>query len=298
VINLTSPSQPPHSSLPTRPKGKTALVGSLGLLSITSATLTGCSTRAAGHAAAPTPAATVAAPAASPTPAPGVSGYMPLEPSASPAPGPSPTPAPVTVTYTSQRLEYAVTDVGPADITYGTDSISDSPPGGLGSLGTGTVIPWCGSLPYGPNANALYYVVTAQLDGSGDITCAVSLACPGGRRVGWISWPGLRRPAGRGVDRVPGCGVRRCGARTSRRRFPAGRSVAVRGRSVLWPCAVCGRGRPDRARPARLMGSTAPGLPRHRVDGLVVVIVNGSGCCRRLSWGLDDLVTEPGWNVQ
>ena len=94
MINLTSPSQPPHSSLPTRPKGKTALVGSLGLLSITSATLTGCSTRAAGHAAAPTSAATVAAPAASPTPAPGVSGYMPLEPSASPAPGPSPTPAP------------------------------------------------------------------------------------------------------------------------------------------------------------------------------------------------------------
>ena len=67
MINLTSPSQPPHSSLPTRPKGKTALVGSLGLLSITSATLTGCSTRAAGHAAAPTSAATVAAPAASPT---------------------------------------------------------------------------------------------------------------------------------------------------------------------------------------------------------------------------------------
>lgn len=97
-------------------------------------------------------------------------------PSASPTPKLSPTPAPVTVTYTSQRLEYAVTGVGPADITYGTDSINDSPPGGLGSLGTGTAIPWYGSLPYGPNANALYYVVTAQLYGSGDITCTVSLA--------------------------------------------------------------------------------------------------------------------------
>jgi hypothetical protein len=170
VIKLTSPSQPPHSSLPTRPKGWTAPVGSLGLLSIIAATLTGCSAKAA----AATPAATVAVPAASPTPAPGVCGYMPLEPSASPTLGPSLTPAPVTVTYTSQWLAYAVTSVGPADITYGTDSINDRPPGGLGSLGTGTAIPWYGSLPYGPNANALYYVVTAQLDGSGDITCA----CP------------------------------------------------------------------------------------------------------------------------
>jgi hypothetical protein len=68
VINLTSPSQPPHSGLPTRPKGWTAQVGSLGLLSITAATLTGCSTQATSRAAAAPRAATVAAPAASPTP--------------------------------------------------------------------------------------------------------------------------------------------------------------------------------------------------------------------------------------
>jgi hypothetical protein len=88
--------------------------------------------------------------------------------------GLNPPPPPVTVTYTSQYLVYAVTGTGPADITYGTDSINDSPPGS-GSLGGGTTVPWSGSLPYGPNQNALYFVVNAQLQGSGDISCSVSL---------------------------------------------------------------------------------------------------------------------------
>jgi len=84
----------------------------------------------------------------------------------------SPSP-PVIVTYTSQYLAYAVTGTGSADITYGTDSIYDSPPGS--GLGSGTAVPWSGSLPYAPNQNALYYLVTAQLQGSGDISCSVSL---------------------------------------------------------------------------------------------------------------------------
>jgi hypothetical protein len=51
--------------------GWTALVGCLSPLYITAAALTGCSTKAASHAA----AATMASPAASLTSTPGVSGY-------------------------------------------------------------------------------------------------------------------------------------------------------------------------------------------------------------------------------
>jgi hypothetical protein len=55
-----------------------------------------------------------------------------------------------------------------ADITYGSDSDNLSPHSGLS-----TALPWTGSLRY--NENALYYDVTAQLQGGGDIRCYVIL---------------------------------------------------------------------------------------------------------------------------
>jgi hypothetical protein len=60
-----------------------------------------------------------------------------------------------------------------ADITYGSDSDNLSPEGNLGVLGNGTALPWTGKVRY--DKNALYYSVTAQLQGSGDIRCAVIL---------------------------------------------------------------------------------------------------------------------------
>jgi len=60
-----------------------------------------------------------------------------------------------------------------ADITYGSDSDNRSPQGGLGALGSGTALPWQGSMRY--RSDALYYDVTAQLDGGGDITCKVRI---------------------------------------------------------------------------------------------------------------------------
>jgi hypothetical protein len=57
-------------------------------------------------------------------------------------------------------------------ITYGSDTVNDSPSGTLGPLGSGTPAPWQASLPY--NSSALYYYVSAQLQGSGSISCSVS----------------------------------------------------------------------------------------------------------------------------
>jgi len=58
-----------------------------------------------------------------------------------------------------------------ADITYGSDSDNRSPQGGLGALGSGAALPWQGSMRY--RSGALYYDVTAQLQGGGDIACKV-----------------------------------------------------------------------------------------------------------------------------
>jgi len=64
---------------------------------------------------------------------------------------------------------FVVTGTAPAgvDITYGSDSDSLSPPGGSPAL------PFRGSV--NANLNALYYAVSAQLQGSGSIRCYVVL---------------------------------------------------------------------------------------------------------------------------
>jgi hypothetical protein len=93
-------------------------------------------------------------------------------PVASTAPAASSSPA-VTKTHSRTQVVFTVTGSAPngADITYGSDSDNRSPQGGLGALGSGTALPWQGSVKY--RSGALYYDVTAQLQGGGDITCKV-----------------------------------------------------------------------------------------------------------------------------
>jgi hypothetical protein len=57
--------------------------------------------------------------------------------------------------------------------TYGSDSDNISPPGGLGFDGSGTAAPFTASIKF--HSSALYYVINAQLQGGGDITCSVSV---------------------------------------------------------------------------------------------------------------------------
>jgi hypothetical protein len=71
------------------------------------------------------------------------------------------------------RILFTVTGSGYPSITYGTDSDNLSPSGTLGPLGDGNALPWHGSLAY--RKGALYYDVSAQLEGGGDIRCAVVL---------------------------------------------------------------------------------------------------------------------------
>ena len=105
-----------------------------------------------------------------------------LQPTTSAAPAASTSPTPVTSsspavykTHSRTQVVFIVTGSAPggADITYGSDSDNRSPQGGLGALGSGTGLPWQGSMRY--RKSALYYDVSAQLQGSGDITCKVRI---------------------------------------------------------------------------------------------------------------------------
>lgn len=55
---------------------------------------------------------------------------------------------------------------------YGSDNNSNAASGSYGELGDGNALPWSASLAYDPNA--LYYVVSAQLEGGGDIQDSVA----------------------------------------------------------------------------------------------------------------------------
>lgn len=78
-----------------------------------------------------------------------------------------------------------------AQITYGSDSDSRSPRGSLGPLGEGRALPWKAHLAW--SRSALYYDVTAQLQGGGDIDCGVWL-----KVTDWFS-NGTRRSASKRV---------------------------------------------------------------------------------------------------
>lgn len=93
-------------------------------------------------------------------------------PSASPStPSPSPSPVPTMIKQTDVVV-FRVQGTGYPSILYGTDSIQDQASGGYGPLGDGNALPWTASLPYNPGA--LYYAVSAQLEGSGSISDSVT----------------------------------------------------------------------------------------------------------------------------
>jgi hypothetical protein len=95
--------------------------------------------------------------------------------SAPPARTPPATPGPSRPT----RVRFIVTGSAPdgVDITYGSDSDNRSPRGGLGIDGSGTAVPWRGSVPF--DGSAEYYSISAQLNGSGDIRCKIVVTGPG-----------------------------------------------------------------------------------------------------------------------
>ena len=84
---------------------------------------------------------------------------------------PPPTPTP-TMKSQTDTIVFAVTGSGYPSIQYGTDSNNNQASGGYGPLGDGNALPWSASLPYNPSA--LYYAVTAQLEGYGDISDSVT----------------------------------------------------------------------------------------------------------------------------
>ncbi len=112
-----------------------------------------------------------------------MSGGGPASSSSAPAPStPAPsTPAPApSMTAQTDNIVFSVTGTGLPSIQYGTDS-STSNPGSLGPLGDGNALPWSATMPYNPSA--LYYAVSAQLEGSGSIqdsvTEVVTTTCSG-----------------------------------------------------------------------------------------------------------------------
>lgn len=84
----------------------------------------------------------------------------------------SPSPAAPTMTKQTDTVVFRVHGSGYPSIQYGSDSIDDQATGRYGPLGDGNALPWSASLRYDPGA--LYYAVTAQLEGSGSITDSVT----------------------------------------------------------------------------------------------------------------------------
>ena len=76
------------------------------------------------------------------------------------------------MTRQTDVVVFKVSGSGYPSIQYGTDSNNNSVQGGYGPLGNGVALPWSASMTYDPSA--LYYAVTAQLQGYGDISDSVT----------------------------------------------------------------------------------------------------------------------------
>jgi len=100
-----------------------------------------------------------------------------------PGDNPSPSAAPPTMTKQTDTVVFRVSGTGDPSIQYGTDSSTNNPSNGVGPLGDGNDLPWTASMPY--SAGALYYAVTAQLQGSGSVqdlvTEVVTTWCSGSK---------------------------------------------------------------------------------------------------------------------
>ena len=89
-----------------------------------------------------------------------------------PGDDPSPSPPPPTMTKQTDTIVFKVWGTGEPSIQYGTDSSTSNPSDGAGPLGDGNYLPWQASMTYDPGA--LYYAVSAQLEGSGSIQDSVT----------------------------------------------------------------------------------------------------------------------------
>lgn len=76
------------------------------------------------------------------------------------------------MTRQADTVVFKVWGSGYPSIQYGTDSDNNQAHGGYGPLGDGNPLPWSEYLSYEPSA--LYYAVTAQLEGYGDISDSVT----------------------------------------------------------------------------------------------------------------------------
>jgi hypothetical protein len=122
----------------------------------------------------PTPAPVVTDPSGDTCSALDGQGYCPGDDpagSGSPAAG-SPAPAAPTMTKQTDTIVFKVSGSGEPSIQYGSDSSTNNPSDGAGELGDGNYLPWTASMPY--DGSALYYAVTAQLEGSGSIQDSVT----------------------------------------------------------------------------------------------------------------------------
>jgi hypothetical protein len=153
---LPQPPRPPRKRHPARTTA--IIVASIVVVFIVGAVASAKTPKGQHHG---TVAAAAPAPAAATHPAKGHRD--------APTTAPVSSPPPVTVTRTVKRVVFIVTGSAPggAQITYGSDSENLSPPGGAASP------PWHASVPL--NLGALYYAVSAQLQGSGNISCRVVL---------------------------------------------------------------------------------------------------------------------------
>jgi hypothetical protein len=76
------------------------------------------------------------------------------------------------MTQQTDMVLFKVWGSGNPSIQYGTDSDNNQAQGDYGPLGDGNALPWSASMTY--NSSALYYAVTAQLEGWGDISDSVT----------------------------------------------------------------------------------------------------------------------------
>jgi hypothetical protein len=76
------------------------------------------------------------------------------------------------MTSQTDTVLFNVSGSGYPSVQYGSDSNNNDAPGSYGPLGNGVALPWSASLTY--NSSALYYAVSAQLQGYGDISDSVT----------------------------------------------------------------------------------------------------------------------------
>lgn len=108
-------------------------------------------------------------PSAGPGPVPVITGTISSPSAAAPVAASSPPLSASTVTF-------VVTGWGNPSINYGSDSDSRSGGGTLGQLSDGNATPWSRSMKFDPTAQ--YYVIDAQLEGQGDISCKIVVTGP------------------------------------------------------------------------------------------------------------------------